>query len=158
MTQTVTHSLDAKYYTDPEIFRIEQDGVLARTWQFAVHSSQLENAGDYIAFEMAGENLFCIKGRDGIIRTFYNVCQHRAHQLVSGTGSTRVIVCPYHAWTYELTGGLRAGPNINVVEGFDKSKICLTEVRTEIFLGFVFVNLDNDAKQMDDCFPMYALS
>ena len=153
MTQTVTHSLDAKYYTDPEIFRIEQDGVLARTWQFAVHSSQLENAGDYIAFEMAGENLFCIKGRDGIIRTFYNVCQHRAHQLVSGTGSTRVIVCPYHAWTYELTGGLRAGPNINVVEGFDKSKICLTEVRTEIFLGFVFVNLDNDAKQMDDWFP-----
>ena len=153
MTQTVTHSLDAKYYTDPEIFRIEQDGVLARTWQFAVHSSQLENAGDYIAFEMAGESLFCIKGRDGIIRTFYNVCQHRAHQLVSGTGSTRVIVCPYHAWTYELTGGLRAGPNINVVEGFDKSKICLTEVRTEIFLGFVFVNLDNDAKQMDDWFP-----
>ena len=153
MTQTVTHSLDAKYYTDPEIFRIEQDGVLARTWQFAVHSSQLENAGDYIAFEMAGESLFCIKGRDGIIRTFYNVCQHRAHQLVSGTGTTRVVVCPYHAWTYELTGGLRAGPNINVVEGFDKSKICLTEVRTEIFLGFVFVNLDNDAKQMDDWFP-----
>ena len=104
--------------------------------------------GDYFAFEMAGESLFCIKGRDdGIIRTFYNVCQHRAHQLVSWYWyDTRVVVCPYHAWTYELTGGLRAGPNINVVEGFDKSKICLTEVRTEIFLGFVFVNLDNDRK------------
>tara|TARA_R110002096_G_scaffold12990_12_gene46287 strand:+ start:136 stop:1221 length:1086 start_codon:yes stop_codon:yes gene_type:complete len=153
MTQTVTHSLDAKYYTDPEVFRIEQDGLLARTWQFAGHSSQLENVGDYFAFEMAGESLFCIKGRDQVIRTFYNVCQHRAHQLVSGTGTTRVVVCPYHAWTYELTGGLRAGPNINSVEGFDKSKICLTEVRTELFLGFVFVNLDKDAKPMDEWFP-----
>ena len=153
MTQTVTHSLDAKYYTDPEVFRIEQDGLLARTWQFAGHSSQLENVGDYFAFEMAGESLFCIKGRDQVIRTFYNVYQHRAHQLVSGTGTTRVVVCPYHAWTYELTGGLRAGPNINSVEGFDKSKICLTEVRTELFLGFVFVNLDKDAKPMDEWFP-----
>ncbi|MDO7735805.1 MAG: aromatic ring-hydroxylating dioxygenase subunit alpha [Planktomarina temperata] len=153
MTQTVTHSLAAKYYTDPEVFRIEQDGLLARTWQFAGHSSQLENIGDYFAFEMAGESLFCIKGRDEVIRTFYNVCQHRAHQLVSGTGTTRVVVCPYHAWTYELTGGLRAGPNINAVEGFDKSKICLTEVRTELFLGFVFVNLDQNAKPMDDWFP-----
>lgn len=153
MTKVVTHSLDARYYTAPEIFKIEQNGVLARTWQFATHSSELENTGDYFAFEMAGESLFCIKGRDNIIRTFYNVCQHRAHQLVKGQGTTRVVVCPYHSWTYELTGGLRAGPNINAVEGFDKSKICLSEVRTEVFLGFIFVNLDKDAKPMDDWFP-----
>jgi phenylpropionate dioxygenase-like ring-hydroxylating dioxygenase large terminal subunit len=53
-----------------------------------------------------------------------------------------VVVCPYHAWTYELTGRLRAAPNTQAVPGFDKSQICLTEVRTEVFLGFVFVNLD----------------
>ena len=146
-------SLEARYYTDPEVYKIEMNGLFARTWQFAGHASQLEKTGDYFAFEMAGESLFCIKGRDDVIRTFYNVCQHRAHQLVSGTGTTRVVVCPYHAWTYELTGGLRAGPNINSVEGFDKSKICLTEVRTEIFLGFIFVNLDPDAKPMEDWFP-----
>ncbi|MGU9961563.1 MAG: aromatic ring-hydroxylating oxygenase subunit alpha [Candidatus Puniceispirillales bacterium WSBS_2018_MAG_OTU23] len=151
--QSVIHSLDACYYTDPEIFKVEKTGVLARTWQFAGHASQLENTGDYFAFEMAGENLFCIRGRDDVIRTFYNVCQHRAHQLVEGTGTTHVVVCPYHAWTYELTGELKAGPNIKAVEGFDKSKICLTEVRTEAFLGFIFVNLDNDAKPMDDWFP-----
>lgn len=146
-------SLEARYYTDPKVYEMEMDGLFGRTWQFAGHASQLEKAGDYFAFEMAGESLFCIKGRDDVIRTFYNVCQHRAHQLVSGTGSTRVVVCPYHAWTYELTGGLRAGPNINSVEGFDKSKICLTEVRTELFLGFIFVNLDPDAKPMEDWFP-----
>ncbi|MEM6312032.1 MAG: aromatic ring-hydroxylating dioxygenase subunit alpha, partial [Pseudomonadota bacterium] len=83
----------------------------------------------------------------------YNVCQHRAHQLVSGTGTTRVVVCPYHAWTYELTGQLRAGPNIKAVDGFDKSSICLTEVRAETFLGFVFVNLDPGAAPMEEWFP-----
>ena len=153
MTSTPTRSLAAKYYTDPEVFKIETNGLLTRTWQFAGHANQLKETGDYFTFDMAGESLFCIKGRDGEIRTFYNVCQHRAHQLVSGQGQTRVVVCPYHAWTYELTGELRAGPNIKAVEGFDKSSICLTSVRTEIFLGFIFVNLDNDAKPMDDWFP-----
>ena len=153
MTSTPTLSLAAKYYTDPEVFKLETNGFLARTWQFAGHASQLKETGDYFTFDMAGESLFCIKGRDGEIRTFYNVCQHRAHQLVSGQGQTRVVVCPYHAWTYELTGELRAGPNIKAVEGFDKSSICLTSVRTEVFLGFIFVNLDKDAKPMDDWFP-----
>ncbi len=146
-------SLEARYYTDPAVYEAEKLGLLARTWQLAGHVSQVENTGDYFAFEMAGESLFCIKGRDGVIRTFYNVCQHRAHQLVSGTGTTRVVVCPYHSWTYELTGGLRAGPNINAVPGFDKSKICLTEVKTELFLGFIFVNLDPDAREMEAWFP-----
>ena len=80
---------------------------------------------------MAGESLFCIKGRDGEIRTFYNVC-NTAPPIGQRSGQTRVVVCPYHAWTYELTGELRAGPNIKAVEGFDKSSICLTSVRTEV--------------------------
>ena len=151
--QEPVRSLEARYYTDPAIFEAERKGLLARSWQFAGHASQLENPGDYFAFEMADESLFCIKGRDGQIRTFYNVCQHRAHQLVEGEGTTRVVVCPYHAWTYELTGELRAGPNIKSVPGFDRSKVCLTEVRTEVFLGFIFVNLDPDAKPMDEWFP-----
>ena len=153
MTAPLTHSLEARYYTDPAIFEVERKGLLARTWQFAGHASQLEHPGDYFAFEMAGESLFCIKGRDGEIRTFYNVCQHRAHQLVTGEGSTRVVVCPYHAWTYELTGQLRAAPNTKSVPGFDKSAVCLTEVRTELFLGFIFVNLDPEAAPMDEWFP-----
>ena len=146
-------SLEARYYTDPAVFAAEKAGLLARTWQFGGHASQLKNPGDYFTFDMADESLFCIMGRDGLIRTFYNVCQHRAHQLVQGAGTTRVVVCPYHAWTYELTGELRAGPNIRAVEGFDRASVCLTEVRTEVFLGFIFVNLDPQAKPMDDWFP-----
>ncbi len=151
--QKPQRSLEAHYYTNPEIFENERRGFFARSWQFAFHASALKEPGDYIAFEIAGESLFSVMGRDLVIRTFYNVCQHRAHQLVSGTGQTRVIVCPYHSWTYELTGGLRAGPNINAVEGFDKNEICLNEVKTENFVDFIFVNLDPNAKPMDDWFP-----
>jgi phenylpropionate dioxygenase-like ring-hydroxylating dioxygenase large terminal subunit len=147
------HSLAARYYTDPKVFAVESAGLFARTWQFACHASALPNAGDYQAFDLAGESLFAIRGRDNVIRVFYNVCQHRAHQLVTGSGTTRVVVCPYHAWTYELTGQLRGGPNTSAVVGFDRSSICLTEVRVEEFLGFVFVNLDPDAQPMDDWFP-----
>ncbi|MEL6767622.1 MAG: aromatic ring-hydroxylating dioxygenase subunit alpha [Pseudomonadota bacterium] len=146
-------SLEARYYTDPGVYERERQGLMGRTWQYGCHASQVPNPGDYVTFEIAGESLFCIRGRDGVLRTFYNVCQHRAHQLVSGTGTTRVVVCPYHAWTYELTGELRAAPNTKVVPGFDRSSICLTEVRTEDLHGFVFVNLDPDAAPMEDWFP-----
>ena len=152
MTEPV-RSLDARYYTDPNVFQIERNGLLAQTWQFGCHTADLAETGAFTTFAIAGEDLFAIRGRDGKIRVFYNVCQHRAHQLVQGTGTTRVVVCPYHAWTYELTGRLRAAPNESAVDGFDKSCIRLTEVKSEEFLGFLFVNLDTDAAPMDQWFP-----
>ena len=140
--QPVIRSLEGKYYPSPEIFAAEQAGLLMRTWQFVGHASALEKSGDYFAFEMSGERLFCLRDKDGEVRTFYNVCQHRAHELVSGSGNASVVVCPYHSWTYALNGQLRAGPNIRSVPDFPKSEICLTSVRTEVFHGFIFVNLD----------------
>ena len=152
-TATPIHALEARYYTDPAIFQQEQSGLLARTWQFAGHASLVENVGDYFAFEIAGQNLFCIRGRDDKVRAFYNVCQHRAHELVKGEGNCKTIMCPYHAWTYDLDGAFRTGPNIKSVPGFDRSAICLTEVRTEVLCGFIFVNLDTEAKPMAEWFP-----
>lgn len=146
-------SLDARYYTDPDVFAQENKGLFARTWHYAGHRSQLQNPGDYLSFEVAGESLFCVRTKDGELKAFYNVCQHRAHQLVAGEGNASLIVCPYHAWTYELTGELRGGPNTLSVEGFDRSSICLTEVQLEDFLGFIFVNLDPGAKPMESWFP-----
>ena len=147
------HALEARYYTDPAIFEKERNGLLACTWQYAGHASQIENPGDYFSFEIAGQNMFCVRGRDGELRTFYNVCQHRAHELVSGDGNCKVVVCPYHAWTYELDGRLRAGPNIKSVKGFSRDNVRLTEVRTENFCNFIFVNLDPDATPMADWYP-----
>ena len=149
----LVRTLEPRYYTDPGIFRAELQGVLGETWQFAGHSSALERPGDYFAFEIAGESLFCVLDQDREIKTFYNVCQHRAHQLVAGSGNAKQIVCPYHSWTYELNGRLRSGLNLKSVPGFDVSRICLTEIKTEIFLGFIFVNLDANAEPMGKWFP-----
>jgi phenylpropionate dioxygenase-like ring-hydroxylating dioxygenase large terminal subunit len=150
---SIPRALDAVLYTDPAVFERERTSLMMRTWQFAGHASLIESQGDYFTFEVAGQSLFCIRGRDGTVRSFYNVCQHRAHELVSGEGSCKVIICPYHAWTYELDGALRGGPNTRAVMGFDKKEICLTEVRTEVLSGFVFVNLDPDAESMTTWFP-----
>ena len=149
----IIRSLDAHYYTDASIFENELRGVLSQTWQFAGHCKDIPNAGDYFTFEIAKQNLFCIRGQDGEIRTFYNVCQHRAHPLLQGSGSRKLIVCPYHSWSYDLTGALRSGPNISSIPNFEASSICLTQVRTEQMHGFVFANLDDHTKPLDDWYP-----
>ena len=146
-------TLDAKYYTDPELYRHELNEIQAKTWQFAGHISNIKNVGDYFTFEIAEQSLFCIKNKQDEIQCFYNVCAHRAHELVSDTGNSKIIVCPYHAWSYDLDGKLRAAPNASSMPNFDRSAICLSQVKTEVFCGFVFVNLDDNAKPMADWFP-----
>ena len=98
------HSLQARYYTDPEIYAAEQNSLFANSWQFACHLSELPSAGSYYCFEIAGESLFAVRGRDEQVRVFYNVCQHRAHQLLKGAGRTPTLTCPYHAWSYDFEG------------------------------------------------------
>jgi choline monooxygenase len=82
------------------------------------------------------------RGRDGELRAFYNVCKHRAHELLSGSGSTRNIVCPYHAWTYDLTGRLKAARRADRMATFTTSDIGLDQDQVEVMAGFVYVNLD----------------
>ncbi|MEM1048707.1 MAG: aromatic ring-hydroxylating dioxygenase subunit alpha [Pseudomonadota bacterium] len=146
-------ALEARYYTDPGIFRTECETIFSQTWQYAGHVSQLEKPGDYFTADVIDQSLICLMDREGQVRTYYNVCQHRAHELVSGSGNCKVLVCPYHAWTYELSGRLRNGPNLKSVPGIDRDAIRLTEVRTEILCGFIFVNLDPDARPMSEWFP-----
>ncbi len=146
-------ALDARYYTDPEVYRLEHDRVFFRTWQFVGHQSMVPEAGDYRAFEVFGQSLFLIRDRNGEVRCFYNVCAHRAHELLSGEGRVKRVVCPYHAWTYNTDGRLIGAPASEKVPGFDKSAICLTSVRVEVFCGFVFINFDDNAKAMNEWFP-----
>ncbi|MGF1527806.1 MAG: aromatic ring-hydroxylating dioxygenase subunit alpha [Candidatus Competibacterales bacterium] len=148
-----TRALDAHYYTDPGIFNRELKGLLSRTWQYAGHVCQVENPGDYFAFEVAGQGLFCLRDHQGEIRAYYNVCQHRAHELVSGTGNANYVVCPYHGWAYELTGQLRSGPNLKAIPGLRPKEISLSQVQVECLGGFIFVNLSPDAAPMDAWYP-----
>ena len=86
-----------------------------------------------------------VRVNDGAINGFYNVCQHRGHKLVESAGKTNFLVCPYHAWSYDLDGQVRSARNSQNIAGFDKCEFALKPVRVEEFCGMIFVNLDQDA-------------
>lgn len=140
-------TLAAPYYYDAELYAREQERVFARTWQLVCHQSEIANPGDFRRHRIAGEDIFVIRGKDGTVRGFYNVCRHRASQLIDEETGNKpsVIVCPYHSWTYDHEGKLRGAVNCENVKGFDKDDFTLARVAVEVFLGFVFVNLDTDA-------------
>jgi choline monooxygenase len=140
-----SHSLPGRFYTDPEIFALEKEKVFFRTWQYVGPAERLAKPGDYLTYRLLDQNILIIRGADGELRAFYNVCQHRAHELLEGSGHVKVITCPYHAWSYNLDGGLRTARGTEKVAGFERSEFCLKPVRVEEFCGFVLVNLDPGA-------------
>jgi choline monooxygenase len=135
-------------YTDPTLWEAERTGIFFRHWHYVCHQSALDAPGKYVTTAIHDQDVFLACGHDGEIRAFYNVCAHRGHPLVEGSGSKQRLVCPYHAWTYDLTGqliGVRGGERGG---GFVRSDICLSAVRTERLLGFVFINLDPEAPSL----------
>ena len=141
-----SHTLPGSYYYAPGVFELEKQAIFNRTWQYVCHVSRVAEPGRYCVRDIGDQSVVVLRDRGGEIRAFHNVCQHRAHRLVEGTGRVgSAIVCPYHNWSYELTGELRHARHSDRVAEFDRSSICLSGVRAELFCGFVFVNLDPDA-------------
>lgn len=141
-------SLRAEAYTDPRWYRADLDAVIARNWTWVAHVEKLREPGSYMAVEIAGKPIAVVRDREGVLRAFYNVCKHRAHELLQGEGNTTRIMCPYHAWTYRLDGQLVRAPETEHLEDFATGDICLDAVRVEAFCGFVFVNLDPLARPL----------
>ncbi|MEC8871159.1 MAG: aromatic ring-hydroxylating dioxygenase subunit alpha, partial [Pseudomonadota bacterium] len=142
------YSLPSRYYVDPEILELEYERIFYRAWNFAGHVSQLKTSGDYITCTVGRESIIVMVDDDGALHAFYNVCRHRGHWLLEGSGNVDSITCPYHAWRYATNGRLVYARNSEQVPGFDPSRFCLTAVQVEVFCGFVFVNLDPDASAL----------
>ncbi len=138
-------ALPAHYYVDEEVLMHERERLFFRTWQYACHISEIAMPGDYATTEILGQNIFVVRGEDDGIKAFYNVCPHRGHKLVDGTGQKRLIVCPYHHWSFTLDGNLRRQRKTATSENPDDALVCLSPVRVDRLLDFVFVNLDPDA-------------
>ncbi len=148
-----SHAAHGRFYTDPAVHEFEQERVFAREWCYVAHRSQLPNRGDHLVVELAGRSVVVVADGDGH-RAFHNVCQHRGHQLVAESGHTpNVLVCPYHAWSYALDGRLRGAPHARDVPDFDRSCVSLTPVGLDEIGGFLFVNLDPDARPLRDVAP-----
>lgn len=141
-------SLNAEAYTRDEWFKLDQQAILGASWQWVCHVEKLRDPGSYFTTEIAGSSIAIIRDAEGVLRAFYNVCKHRAHELLSGEGNTKRIMCPYHAWVYRLDGQLVRAPHTENLVGFSTDDICLDQVQVEEFCGFVFVNLDADAPSL----------
>lgn len=137
-------SLPAWLYHDREFFEAEIRAVFRPSWQVVCHLSDIPNAGDFHTLEFLGESLFVVRGDDGAVRAFHNVCRHRASRLVEpGRGHCgRRISCPYHHWTYALDGRLVALPQRKRFPDLDTDTHGLVPVEHELFMGFVFVRLE----------------
>ncbi len=134
-------SLPAWTYSDPDFMALEREKVFMPAWHLVCHESDIPALGDYATFRMFGEIAFAVRGKDGAVRAFHNVCRHRAARLVDGHQGNcgRNIVCPYHAWTYQLDGKLSGVPFLEQYEHFDKSEHGLTAIECQTFAGFVFI-------------------
>jgi choline monooxygenase len=131
-------------YSSPEFLALEQEQIFAREWICAGRADALAKPGDYLTMEIADEPIFVVHDRDGEIRAFSNVCQHRMSLLLEGRGNKPFITCPYHAWSYGLDGKLRNAPYMEGNTAFDKKDYCLPSVRCELFDGWIYVTLNPD--------------
>jgi len=142
----VHESSPASAYWDEALFDEEKAKIFRCCWQLVGHETDIPGAGDYVVEDISGVSVIVMRGHDGLIRAYYNLCVHRGHELLRGKGCAKRMTCPYHAWTYDTTGQLRAAPNSTNFPNFDLSRYRLRQVQVEICFGLIVVNLDAHAR------------
>ncbi len=138
-----------EFYNDAPIFARDIERIHLRHWLCVGHVSRIPNPGDWFLFDIAGESLIVVRGRDQEIRALVNVCRHRgSHVCYEREGSSRAFVCPYHAWSYELDGRLRAARHMG--PDFDPSQFSLKRIQLRVLEGLIFVCFAPDPPRLDD--------
>ncbi|MEE9194671.1 MAG: aromatic ring-hydroxylating dioxygenase subunit alpha, partial [Alphaproteobacteria bacterium] len=133
-------------YSNPEFFELERRELFLSSWQLICHTADILQRGDYFTLDILGESLVVIRGRDGQVRGFHNVCRHRGTRLLDGPSGNCAerITCPYHAWSYGLDGRLAAVPYEKEFKNLKRDENGLRPLDLEIFQGFVFVRVTAD--------------
>ena len=151
-------SLPAWLYTDQEFFEVEKEEIFRPSWQVVCHLNDVPEVGDYHTFDFIGEMIVVVRGEDGQVRAFHNVCRHRAARVLDGPAGNcgHRMVCPYHAWNYDLQGNLAGVPQRKSFGDLDVSKHGLAPVELEIFFGFIFVRLKGGGPSVAEMMAPYA--
>lgn len=138
-------------YVSPEIFSRDMDRVYGSTWCYAGLGSDLSHVGDRLVVEVGSESVLVVRNKEGELRAYYNVCQHRGSQLCdeSGSGYGGAITCPYHAWSYSLDGALVSAIHHDK-DDFDRECISLRPVRVGQWQGCIFVSLATDGPSLSE--------
>jgi Rieske 2Fe-2S family protein len=155
-TAPLERTLPTPWYRSAEIFQIEKERIFCREWIAVCRVEELPHPGDSRVLEVLGESILLVRNRQAQLGAFYNVCRHRGARLCraadeqiaagrvalpGGVTAGRLIVCPYHQWSYDLDGALVAAPHLSAQPGFSKHDYHLHPVGVETWAGFVFLHL-----------------
>jgi Rieske 2Fe-2S family protein len=145
-------TLPGDHYTDPAIFALEQERIFERHWFAAARAGEIDTPGRFRTVQVGRESVLLVRGRDGLLRAFFNVCRHRGAKLCADeTGEVkRSLQCPYHAWTYGLDGRLVAAPNLTRMPDIDRVEYGLVGVHLREWLGYAWVCLADDPPSFED--------
>ncbi len=163
---SLQRTLPTTWYRSADVFRIEKERIFCREWIAACREEEVPRPGDSRVLNVLGESVLVVRNREGQLRAFYNVCRHRGSRLCRDSDATiapgrvalpggvtagRLIVCPYHQWSYDLNGALVAAPHLGADADFNKQDYSLYPVGLDTWGGFVFLNLSpGDAKPLAD--------
>ncbi|MDC0226634.1 aromatic ring-hydroxylating dioxygenase subunit alpha [Alphaproteobacteria bacterium] len=143
------HTLDQKFYTDDEIFKLDLINFFFKQWVFIGHISRIPNPGDYFLFNIGNESIIIIKDFNSKIHAHYNVCRHRgSHICLEVEGNKRLLTCPYHAWSYNLDGSIKSARLMK--DDFNPKEWSLNSCNIQVFEGLIFINLSDNCPNFDE--------
>ena len=139
-------------YTDPAFLKLEDDCIWSKTWLLAGAACDVATPGDFFVFDNLRESILVTCADDGVIRAFYNVCQHRGNQLKhAGGGNSPYLSCGFHGWQYNLDGSIKEIPEAHdFPQGVPAEQLSLRELRCETWGGFVWISMDPDIEPLID--------
>ena len=152
LPESLIATLPGDHYTDPEIFRLEQEHIFESMWFCAARSSELAKPGAFRTVDVGRESVLLTRSRGGSVRAFFNVCRHRGAKLCTQESGEvkRAFQCPYHAWTYDLDGKLVAAPNLTKMPDIGRTEYGLASVAVREWLGYVWVCLAENPPSFEE--------
>jgi len=148
-TRLPNHGLPGSFYNDPDLYQIDLEAIWYKEWVFAGHDAEILEAGEYITIQLGAYPIILIRGRDGEVRAFHNVCRHRGFKICDAPKGKvkRRLACPYHQWTYDINdGSLSFARDFNKEEGFSKEHYSLKPVALERAGGYMFINVAEEPR------------
>ena len=141
-------TMPANFYTDPALLALESRHLFGQEWICLGRTEEIMRPGDYMAFQLCDEPLVAVRDAEGQAHVLSNVCRHRGTVLVNGSGNAPLLICPYHHWSYDLKGRLKAAPRLDAHKSFNRSACRLPEFACEEWQGFLFTSLARDPKPL----------
>jgi phenylpropionate dioxygenase-like ring-hydroxylating dioxygenase large terminal subunit len=133
-------TIPASWYRDPRVAELERRTVFSNNWQVAARADQIQAPGNYVTSVIGGEPVIVVRGTDGVLRAFFNVCRHHAAAVMpESCGTAAQLTCPYHGWTYSLEGELKSAPELGAVRNFDRKSNGLLPLEVTTWEAWVWV-------------------